>query len=390
MIAVIADDFTGAAEIGGIGVRHGLKVVIEKEPAQRLPTDLLVIATDTRALPADQAAEHIRRITRQLMELQPDFIFKKLDSVLRGNVIVEIEAQMQASGKTRAVIAAANPVLNRTIRNGVYYIDQVPVNETYFSADLHFPITSASVLEIIQPKDKSMVINLKSGDLLPDQGIVVGDVTCPDDLDQWAQKRDEHTLLAGASGFFNALLNRRKVLPENHTKEEALAVALGGKSLFVLGSTFTKNGSFYQRLNGHYLSNMPREIYYNQHRDDHLLDQWVKEIARAFQDHQKVLVTIHHIPSDEPGLPARLEATMGTLIQAVIKQIDLQELLIEGGSTASAILEHLGIKKLWPVQELGTGVIRMKPDEGTSYYITTKPGSYQWPEEVWRLNMLNG
>ena len=29
MIVVIADDFTGAAEIGGIGLKYGLKVVIE-------------------------------------------------------------------------------------------------------------------------------------------------------------------------------------------------------------------------------------------------------------------------------------------------------------------------------------------------------------------------
>jgi len=31
MIAVIADDFTGAAEIGGVGLRYGLQVLIETE-----------------------------------------------------------------------------------------------------------------------------------------------------------------------------------------------------------------------------------------------------------------------------------------------------------------------------------------------------------------------
>jgi hypothetical protein len=31
MIAVIADDFTGAAEICGIGLRHGLNVILETE-----------------------------------------------------------------------------------------------------------------------------------------------------------------------------------------------------------------------------------------------------------------------------------------------------------------------------------------------------------------------
>ena len=49
MIAVIADDFTGAAEIGGIGLRHGMRVVIETEPVPNGQVDLLVIATDSRS-----------------------------------------------------------------------------------------------------------------------------------------------------------------------------------------------------------------------------------------------------------------------------------------------------------------------------------------------------
>ena len=93
MIAVIADDFTGAAEIGGIGLRHGLNVIIETRPIPDVNADLMVIATDTRSLQAKEAAEHICQITEQLLKLNPKFIFKKLDSVLRGNVVEELKAQ---------------------------------------------------------------------------------------------------------------------------------------------------------------------------------------------------------------------------------------------------------------------------------------------------------
>src|SRR5690554_2793952 len=110
MIAVIADDFTGAAEIGGIGLRYGLKVVIETEPFEQPDVDILVIATDTRSLNGEEASAQISRITRDLMKIRPELIFKKIDSALRGNIVEELAAQMKTSGKKRGVIIPANPV----------------------------------------------------------------------------------------------------------------------------------------------------------------------------------------------------------------------------------------------------------------------------------------
>ena len=49
MLAVIADDLTGAAEIGGIGLSYGLKVEISSKVNPSTEADLLVIATDTRS-----------------------------------------------------------------------------------------------------------------------------------------------------------------------------------------------------------------------------------------------------------------------------------------------------------------------------------------------------
>ena len=59
MIAVIADDLTGAAELGGIGLRHGLKTEVRTIAGTKLPpaTDLLVIAADSRSKPQAAAIE---------------------------------------------------------------------------------------------------------------------------------------------------------------------------------------------------------------------------------------------------------------------------------------------------------------------------------------------
>ncbi|MDB5149076.1 MAG: hypothetical protein JWQ57_3096, partial [Mucilaginibacter sp.] len=79
MIAVIADDLTGAAELAGIGLNHGLKTEVSTTVDERCDADLLVIATDTRSLPVATAKDIIHHLSVQLLQLQPQFIFKKID-----------------------------------------------------------------------------------------------------------------------------------------------------------------------------------------------------------------------------------------------------------------------------------------------------------------------
>ena len=58
---------------------------------------------------------------------------------------------------------------------------------------------------------------------------------------------------------------------------------------------------------------------------------------------------------------------------------------MKAGSTAAAILDELGIKKLTPVNELQRGVVRMKVND---LFITVKPGSYKIPGQIKELYSL--
>ena len=394
MIAVIADDFTGAAEIGGIGLRHGLQVVIETGDIQHHNTDLLVIATDSRSLPAGEAAGLITRVTEKLLELKPSFIYKKIDSVLRGNVAEELVAQMKASSKKRAVIIAANPIFNRIINDGKYTIDNVPLNETFFSNDPEYPIQSASVLEIIGADKKYLVSNNKPTDSLPEKGLIIGDVSNVPDLVMWTSHISESTLAAGASGFFDALLQKNKLSKD---PEQPAGEPYGENTLYIFGSTYPKDNDFINRLveSGYYISNMPHEMYYNENFDKCLMNQWSDEIADGIHNKQKVVVSVNHPPANEQNIANRIKEIIGILVKKVMERIPLHELLIEGGSTTSVVLQQLNIKKLFPIQELDTGVIRMRIDGIPGTYLTTKPGSYYWPDKFWQpqeiqsLNDLN-
>jgi D-threonate/D-erythronate kinase len=379
MIAVIADDFTGAAEIGGIGLRHGLNVVIATTMVQHIDIDLLIIATDTRSLQANEASGAIGGITRQLLELKPLFIYKKIDSVLRGNIAEELKAQMDASGKDRAIVIAANPVFKRMIRKGIYYIDNIPLHETNFSSDPEYPVWSSSVKEIV---GDTSIADLRSDDVLPEQGLIIGDVNDKEDLGKWAAKIDGKTLPAGASGFFEALVMKYVIHKSAHTG--TTPPPFGEKALYVLGSAFPKEEGMLDKI-GHYVSNMPGELYFNREFVPGYLEDWADDIVRGIREYKKVVASVVHPPSDAADIAFRVREITGKLVKRVLEKTEINELIIEGGGTTSVVLKYLNISKLVPMQELKTGVIRMSIEGRPGLCLTTKPGSYLWPDDIWLL-----
>ena len=62
--------------------------------------------------------------------------------------------------------------------------------------------------------------------------------------------------------------------------------------------------------------------------------------------------------------------------------MDLKNLVIEGGATTFEIIKRLNIKKLYPIYEIDPGIIQMKVDGFPGLCIITKPGSYNWPDDI--------
>jgi D-threonate/D-erythronate kinase len=380
MIAVIADDFTGAAEIGGVGLRYGLNVLIETEVNKVEGVDLLVIATDTRSLAVDEAYKEVVKITKQLLELAPDFIFKKIDSVLRGHVAKELEAQMSVTDKKQAVIVAANPSVGRTIVRGQYFVDSLPLNETSFADDPEFPVHSAKVTDIVKPSEFT-VFSVGLNETMPDAGIIIADVTGPDELYKWAAKVNREMVVAGSSGFFDALLGARYPLKLTSFHPD---LSFGESSMFIFGSMYPKQAEMLEKFYSNKVvkMNMPDGIYHNTDNCSDLLYEWSDQILNQLKNGNSVMVTIDHQPENEAGLQHRLRESIGRLVSNVENQFDLNDLFIEGGATTSVILKYLHIDKLYPFNEADFGVIQMKAEGYPNLCITTKPGSYLWPEHL--------
>ncbi len=378
MIAVIADDFTGAAEIGGIGLRRDLKIVIETDVNHTENSDLLIIVADTRSESPEFSIKETDRITRQLMKYHPAFIYKKLDSVLRGNVADELTAQMEASGKHKAIIVAGNPHFGRIIRNGVYYINGIPVVDTFFANDPEFPVQSSKVTEIVGAQ-RADVFSLSVQQQIPDKGLIIGNVVNESDMIKWADKVDEDSVPAGGAGFFNIILDRH--FPQNTQKSDQRYI-LGQKILFVFGSAYPKNPDEIRLLQqkGFVFINMPEGLYLGMNGEAGLTEEWSEKICRELSENGKVIISVSHIAENNLPISGRIRENMGIVVRKVIDKVEINDLLIEGGATTSVILKYLEISRLFPFRELESGVIQMKTEKYPDLCITTKPGSYHWPE----------
>ena len=384
MIAVIADDFTGAAEIGGIGLRHGLKVVIKTDLVATVECDLLIIASDTRSLSKEDANSEIKKITSYLISLKPQLIFKKIDSALRGNIEYELVAQMEVMKKSRAIVVAGNPNFNRLIKNGIYYVNDELLSDTYFATDPEFPVKTSSVLEIIK-KGTVAITNCTSNDVLPVSGLIIGDNCSEVDMSRWANHVDHDSIAAGSAVFFHQLLIKYHYT-ENITQQNKFIIR--EKSLFIFGSKFPKSEELIERINAASIEivNMPEALFKSAEVQIAIIKKWGEEIAKSLNNGKKVVVTMIYDSDKSEGLSKRIKDNIGLLVSNILAKTTIDDLLIEGGATTFSILNQLKISELYPVKEIEPGVILMIPKNNPNLNITTKPGSYMWPNEIWIPN----
>lgn len=360
MIAVIADDFTGAAELGGIGWRFGLAVEISTVVNAKTSVDLMVIDADTRSMREEEAVKKIEALTKALVQLKPHWIYKKTDSVLRGHVIAELKRQMKVMGMQRALLVPANPNLGRTIRNGTYFLNNEPVHQSSFSIDPEFAITSSDIREMLKSPVPVLPVNADT----PVAGILVGEASGQQDIENWAARCNSDTLPAGAAGFFKALLSER--LPMQY--RSLPGYELTSPLLYVSGTTFKISAEKIKKIKA---------------AGGPVAYQPAGDITKLLRKNGKAILAIDPDMRHDNALLLREETAR--IVENVLETNKIGELLIEGGSTARAIFERLGYKTFYPVQELSPGVVRMKVKEQEGIYITVKPGSYAWPEGTWKF-----
>ncbi len=384
---VIADDITGAAEMAGIAFCQGQQVRLLCVGSS-LTTHLspltspitTVIATDTRSMTEAEAIAETRRIASLLSPLTSyllpltTHLYKKTDSALRGHVVAELSALMETTGYRRAVYLPANPSKGRVIRGGIYYIKEergerreergkrreereIPIHETAFSYDPEFPATT-SVLKERFPDAQQ-------------KGIIMPDAESKEDIRRIiAEYNDGKTLFAGAADLFEGIIGEdslSSLLSPLSSTSHLSPLTSKRSTIFLCGSTQSKPLDI-----GLPVTAMPRTIY-DGSKD---ITLWEEEAAMLYDQHGSLMISIPFRHRTGKEVAVHLREMTATLIGRLVKRRQPQQLILEGGASAFATLQHLGWHELEMVCQLAPGVIKTKAPNGT--FVIMKPGSYSW------------
>ena len=126
---IIADDLTGACDTGvkfrNAGWETTVVVDAAKSPGlSAVHSPVVAINTGTRSAAPEEALGTVEAVLRTAAASGKAFYYKKVDSVLRGNCAVELEAFFRILHSDFALVAPAFPATGRRMRDGVIYIGE--------------------------------------------------------------------------------------------------------------------------------------------------------------------------------------------------------------------------------------------------------------------------
>ena len=153
-IGVIADDITGANDIGVMLAKNGYRAtVISLEDGPRAEdfdgADALIVNTGSRLDRPDTAAEKAARTAKLLLSLDCLRLHSKTCSVFRGNIGAFFDAVQDAAGIACSMVVLGFPRNGRTTLHGIHYVRGVPLEESAFSRDPVNPMRLSRLSDII-------------------------------------------------------------------------------------------------------------------------------------------------------------------------------------------------------------------------------------------------
>ena len=398
VLLIIADDFTGALDTGVQFAARGIKtrVVVGADAAlTHQNADVLVVDTETRHLPAAQAYAAVEGLVQRAKYAGFAYLYKKTDSALRGNVGAELAALLSASSSRQLAFLPAFPQMNRVTKNGVQYIDGVPVTESPFGVDPFEPVRHAAVTDLLAEQTDLPAASFPAlaadGSVPAEDGILVFDAATVDELRSSGRALLNNgglRVLAGCAGF-------GAVLPEllGLGGADVTCPALDPRLLVICGSV---NAITLAQLDKAEQAGFTR-LRLTPHQKL-MPDYWRSADGRMTLDHIEETLAAHPYniieTNDEGGneptataadalgltreeMRVRIASGVGQLVGALFASPAVGTLLLTGGDTLLQCMNSVGVHELEPICEMERGVVLAKFScGGTTRYVITKSGGF--------------
>lgn len=403
---ILADDITGALDTGVRFAGKGKKLRMIDCHAKGLRDgneEILVIDTESRHLTGKEAGERIYQQMERADGRRIPLLYKKTDSILRGNIGAELEAMLLASERNIMIFAPAFPQAGRIVKQGRIFADGKPLTETSYSRDRFTPVYKDRVKELIGEQSKLPVVEVSALDKVCVQRgypvIYVCDACTEEDLRYLAKASIpllHQAVLAGCAGFASHL---SECLGERREDVEVQFRNMRGKHILLCGSISEKTREQIQyavarggpslklRPEDYICKSISQEtiarIYNAQKEADRLLlyTAYGKEDIEKTQEYaqQKGISVsqIHKVIAER----------LGEIANICMQAPEVEMVSVVGGDTLYHTMKAAGCQNIQPIREWKEGIIMSKVylGDGGEKIFLSKAGSLGTRTAIWDM-----
>lgn len=339
-VLVLADDLTGALEIGAHLAEAGLPAIVEVSPEANselpLASGVLVLDIETRHLASEDAGQRVFRLAQAARALGVVHLYLKTDSTLRGPIAAQIQALLDAWSERALVYAPAYPALGRQVAGGKLWVEGRPLADTPFANDPLCPSREGDILKLLEQGCRASVLHVSSAIELRERleqgiggSIVVCDAWTEDELHALAAvlaPLADRILLAGTGGL--ARYWARWLQPGGRKRP----IRLRARRWLVV------NGSLHPRSREQVeISGLPR----------------IQDDVTAGTGFTWAVLSA---PAQRSESPSQVAARLGQAAASIVGRSGVDGLVVFGGDTTREVLKALGVSRLEARGELLPGV----------------------------------
>ena len=397
----MADDFTGALDSGVQFSNYGVNTVVTSDLEFEFgettdQIEVLVFNTETRYLNKREAYEVIKKIALKAKEENIPYIFKKVDSALRGNVASELRALSDVFEDVSIPFIPAYPEQNRFSCEGILLIDSIPVNESVFGQDPYEPVTESHIPSLLLKEADLKTYITKKYEIPPKEERILL-IESHSDEEMLSQGNEllmnnALKLTVGCAGFAKALANI--IYKKRDTTPNAMKLPL----LIVSGSVnpVTKKQIVFAEMNGYERISLTLEQlwdkqYWDTVKGQENIHQYLKiEHPFMFETFGNVSTDqVYQLPDQGNELRFRIGQSLGYLVKNLMSNGIKRTILFTGGDTLYQSMRVLGITEIKPLKELFPGIVLGNIDfKDEKHYVITKSGGLGNEDLFVKLNAL--
>lgn len=404
-LGIIGDDFTGSSDAASFAVKSGLKTMLfdgipsdidlEKEGIQ-----VAVVALKSRMAPVAEAKEQSLAAAKWLVEHGAQHIYSKycstFDSTPKGNIGPILDNFLECFETKASIICPALPVNGRIVKDGILYINGVPLAESPMKNHPLTPMWDSSLKTLMEAQSSYKCFNVPHDVLYDEEKLkalikniekdnehyyLIPDYENDADARQIAKVFGDMFVQSGGSGVLTAL-------GEYYLKNEVATLGVShipnskteGKALLLAGScsvatqkqikTFKESGNQVIKIDAHKL--ISGELTAK--------DLWAD--YKSVKGHCLIYSTA---PAEEVAalqkqygtekLAHKIEQTMNELTKHAFAD-GFTRFIVAGGETSGAVIKGLPQDGYVIGESVAPGVPVMVPSKHPNVRLVLKSGNF--------------